>query len=241
MPGKRKCGLTAYQALRLAKFRARSKMRSAFSRMKKGGGKACIQKPLALKTHNFVESLPAVDIDVQTVSAGGNVYSYHIAEIPEWSNYKQIFKLYRINKIVVTFKKDITGANVYNDNLSAQNQAYALQNVELSYLREYTDISPSANLEDFKKNSKVSQVILTNSRPSHTMSLTPAVQKQTTYQDDLLGTVTKAQPVFKEWLDTSFDELIHRGLQVHVTGQNLTSKGKIRMDAKVYFSCRNQD
>ena len=184
---------------------------------------------------------PHVEIDVRPSNQGGNIFSYVISEIPEWSNYKQIFKLYRINKVVVTFKKDITGANVYNDNISAQNQAYALQNVELSYLREYTDVSTESNLLNFKKNSKVTQVILTNSKPSHTITLTPAVQKLTTYQDDVETTVTKAQPVFKQWIDTSYDDLTHRGLQVFCTGQNLTSKGKIKMDAKVYFSCRNQD
>ena len=220
------------------KTRQKAKAR-AFSKMKRYRPR--VRKPLAIKTHNFVESLSAVDIDVQTVTAGGNVYAYAISEIPEWSHYKQIFKLYRINKVVVTFKKDISGANVYNDNLSAQNQPYALQNVELSYLREYTDVSPSANLADFKKNSKVQQVILSNTNPSHTITLTPAVQKLTTYQDDVETTITKAQPVFKQWLDTTYDDLVHRGLIVHCTGQNLSSKGKIRMDAKVYFSCRNQD
>lgn len=199
------------------------------------------KKPLALKTHNFVESLGAIDIAVQPVTAGGNTYAYAISELPEWSHYKQIFKLYRINKIVVTFKKDIAGANVYNDNLDSKNQPYALQNVELSYLREYTDVSSASNLADFKKNSKVSQVVLTNSRPTHSITLTPAVQKLTTYQDDVETTITKAQPVFKQWLDTSYDDLIHRGLQVFCTGQNLSSRGSIRMDAKVYFSCRNQD
>lgn len=225
--------------------RGRSKFRKSRSRSRSRAPsrsrKMQIQRPLALATHNFVESLSPVDITVQADSAGGNVYGYVISEIPEWSNYKQIFKLYKINKVVITFKKDIAGANVYNDNLSAQNQPYALQNVQLSYLREYTDVSPASNLADFKKNSKVVDVILSNAKPEHTMSLTPAVQKLTTYQDDVETTITKAQPVFKQWLDTSYDELIHRGLIVHCTGQNLTSKGKIRMDTKVYFSCRNQD
>lgn len=220
------------QSRRSRRSRSRAPSRSRIAR---------IPKPLALITHNFVENLPVVDIDVTSDASAGHVYSYHIAQVTDWPNYKGIFRLYKINKIVVSFKKDIAGANVYNDNLSSQNQPYALQNVELSYLRDYTDTTAPLNLADFKKNSKVSQVILTNDKPSHTFSLVPAVNKVTTYQDDLLGTINKPQPVFKQWMDTSFDELLHRGLQVMVTGQNLTSKGKIRMDTKIYFSCRNQE
>jgi hypothetical protein len=225
-----------------AKIR-RARMKRGFKAFRglKGRYRPRIQKPLALKTHNFVENLPGVDIDVTPDNVAGHAYSYHIAQVTDWPNYKGIFRLYKINKIVVTFKKDITGQNVYNDNVSAQNQPYALQNVELSYLRDYTDTTAPLNLDDFKKNSKVTQVILTNSRPSHTLMLTPAVNKVTTYQDDVVGTINKAQPVFKQWMDTSYDELLHRGLQVMLTGQSLTQRGKIRMDAKIYFSCRNQE
>jgi hypothetical protein len=223
-----------------AKIR-RARMKRGFKALKGFRGKARPRKPLALTTHNFVENLPVIDIDVQADSAAGHVYAYHIAQITDWPNYKGIFRLYKINKIVVTFKKDIAGANVYNNNLNSANMPYALQNVQLSYLRDYTDQTAPLNLEDFKKNSKVVQVTLTNSKPEHTLTLTPAVNKLTTYQDDVLGNVTKSQPVFKEWMDTSYDELLHRGLQVMCTGQNLTSKGKIRMDTKIYFSCRNQE
>lgn len=220
------------------KTRQKAKGR-AFSKMKKYRPR--IRKPLAIKTHNFVENLPAIDIDVLPDTSAGNVYSYHIAQVTDWPNYKGIFKLYKINKVVITFKKDITGANVYNNNLTSANQAYALQNVEVSYLREYTDTTAASNLDEFKRNSKVKQFILSNNNPQTTITLTPAVNKVTTYQDDVETTINKAQPVFKEWLDVSYDELLHRGLHVHVSGQNFTSKGKIRMDTKIYFSCRNLD
>jgi hypothetical protein len=198
------------------------------------------KKALALLTHNFVENLPEQELDVKSELQTGNIFAYHAFQIPNWNEYKQIFGLYKINKVVVTFKKDITGQNVYNDNISSQNQSYALQNVELSYLRDYTDTTAPANMTAFKTNSKVKQVILSNSRPTFSLTLTPAVQKVTTYQDELLGTVTKTQPEFKQWLDVTYEELLHRGLQVMVTGQNLSSKGKIRMSTKVYFSCKNQ-
>lgn len=220
------------------KTRQKAKAR-AFSKMKKYRSR--VRKPLAIKTHNFVENLPAVDIDVKADTADGNIYDYHIAQITDWANYKGIFKLYRINKIVVTFKKDITGANVYNNNISANNMPYALQNVEVSYLRDYTKTTAESNLAEFKRNSKVKQIILSNDRPSATITLTPAVNKVTTYQDDVETTINKAQPVFKEWLDVSYDELLHRGLEVHCNAQNFTSRGKIRMDTKIYFSCRNLD
>ena len=222
------------------RYKAAKTIQRAFKNMRKRRY-PIKKKPLALTTHNFVENLPVVDLDVKADTSAGTMFSYHIAQIPDWPNYKGIFRLYKINKVVITFKKDIAGANVYNNNLSASNQAYALQNVQLSYLRDYTDTTAASNLEEFKKNSKVVQVILSNDKPEHTMTLTPAVNKITTYQDDVVGQIHKPMPVFKEWMDTSFDELLHRGLEVHVTGQNITSKGKIRMDTKIYFSCRNQE
>ena len=224
----------------IRRYNAAKKIQKAFKNMKRRRY-PIKKKPLALITHNFVENLPVVDLDVMADTSPGQMFSYHIAQVPDWPNYKGIFRLYKINKVVITFKKDIAGANVYNNNIAAQNQAYALQNVQLSYLRDYTDTTAAVNLEEFKKNSKVVQVVLTNSNPEHTMTLTPAVNKITTYQDDVVGQIHKPMPVFKEWMDTSFDELLHRGLEVHVTGQNLTSKGKIRMDTKIYFSCRNQE
>lgn len=228
--------LTKAQQAKIRQHRKRRGMQ-ALKRFRKPR----ISRPLALATHNFVENIGYQDLDVKTPLQAGNVFSYYVAQIGEWTQYRAIFKLYRINKVVVTFKKDIADPNVYNNNLSSANQAYALQNVELSYLREYTDNAAPANMTAFKANSKVRQVILTNSNPSHTVTLTPAVQKLTTYEDELIGNVTKTQPVFKPWLDTSFDELNHRGLQVMLTGQALTSPGKVRMDTKIYFSCRNQD
>lgn len=200
-----------------------------------------IRKPLALATHNFVENMPTQDLDVKLDSQAGYIFAYKMADIPEFTQYKQIFKLYKINKIVVTFHKDVTGANVYNDNLQAAYQPYQLQNVNVSLLREYEDDTVPLNLEDFRKNSKVQSIVLSNSSPSHTISLTPALQKVTTYEDSLIGTQTVVRPEFKQWIDCDNDLLNHRGLQVFLTAQALSQKGRIRMETKCYFSCRNQD
>ena len=136
--------------------RAATKIQRAFRKYRRRKGRGILRKkPLALMTHNFVENLPVVDLDVKADSNPGQIFSYHIAQVPDWPNYKGIFRLYKINKVVITFKKDIAGANVYNNNLSSSNQAYALQNVQLSYLRDYTDSTAATTLEQFKKNSKV--------------------------------------------------------------------------------------
>ena len=64
-----------------------------------------VPKPLALKTHNFVERCNAQELKVANESAAVGLFrNFSLSQCLQVSNYTAIFEYYKINKVVCEFR-----------------------------------------------------------------------------------------------------------------------------------------
>lgn len=235
----------------MPKFRKNSKARQArldaYLKRKMGGRKMRIRKPLALKVHAFSEryvssNLPVVqESDVNT--SHGLFRAWNFTGVNNSTSYRDIFAMYKINKVIVTFRYKGGTAQPPGASGNRPNEVCPVLYIK----RDHDDdqLASGGNQEtlaQLKESSKTFEIQLTNNRPSFTMAIKPAILKDDDQYYGALG--TQHLPVWNQWLNTDEPGIAHFGLKAYAIAQKASSAdslGNIEVTQKVYFQCKGNE
>lgn len=198
-----------------------------------------IRKPLALKTHNFVERCNAQELIVANESAAVGLFrNFTLSQILQVGHYAAIFEYYKINKVVVTFRYKGAETPAYttiNGTGTQNNEIINEINPVLYFKVDHNDINADS-LATMKESSRTREHQLSSNKPNFTITLKPAVQAEA-YKTAIS---TAYRPKWNQWLSTADDTVPHYGLKVYaVAGAgNSPNMGKIEVQTKIYFSAK---
>ena len=227
----------------MAKVR-QARLRRGFRALK---GRTRPRKALALKTHNFVERCQPQELVVANEgSAVGLFRNFTWTQCLQVASYAAIFEYYRINKVVVEFRYKGAETPAYastpatsSGNQAAYNQEIINEiNPVLYFKVDHNDITADS-LTKMKESMRTREHQFTNNRPNFTITLKPAIQAEA-YKTAIS---TAYRPKWGQWLSTADDTVPHYGLKCYaVAGAgNSPNMGKIEVQTKIYFTCKNNE
>lgn len=220
--------------------RSRSRGRSSTIRGSSRKRIAYVKKPLALKTHNFVErTQPETLIVAPETSAVGLFRQFQWSQCLQVGNYANIFEYYKINKVVVEFRYKGVGKPAYttiNGTGTTNNEIVNEINPILYFKVDHNDVTADT-LATMKNSLRTKERQLTNDKPNFAITLKPAIQAEA-YKTAIS---TAYRPKWNQWLSTQDDTVPHYGLKVYAVGGAAPSSahmGEIEVQTKIYFSCK---
>ena len=239
MPGtKRKFESKEIAARTIAKFFKKSRRRSAFAKMRRYRRP---KKPLALKAHNFVERSGSDLITIKPdANAVGLFKSFELSHIQQYSAYTTLFELYRIDKVVVTFRYKSIGGQARVIDVSGSLPVNEVNPV-LYFKVDHND-ADTDTLVNLKQSMRCREHQFTNDKPNFSIVLKPAVLIE---DENIKGaTGTNYRPKWGMWLDTDESGIEHYGLKAYcvgATGSSTTDAGQLEVTYKTYFSVKNNE
>ncbi len=191
--------------------------------------------PLALKQHTFVERVKVNDqIVINTeANAVGLFKSFKLSDIRQDDSYTDIFEMYKINKIVVTFRyKQINNATESNGR--AQNEVNPL----LYFKVDHNDINAD-DMITMKESMRTREHQFSNDKPNFSITLKPAVQVEA-YRTSLTSGYT---PKWGMWLNCADKEVPHYGLKAYCLAyrDGAWSPGNLTVEYKYYVTFKNNE
>lgn len=198
-----------------------------------------IKRPLALSVHNFVERhtiQDTIQIDTET-SAIGLFKTFTLDQCNNVGNYKDLFEYYKINKVVVTFKYKGEGEAASWSTTAGQYPVNE-HNPLLYFKVDHNDVTADPII-GMQQSMRTRTKVLTNNNSEFSITLKPAVQSEA-YKTALATTYI---PKWNQWLSTNDGSVPHYGLKVYAIGYRGTTynPGKIQVEYKTYFSCKNNE
>lgn len=198
-----------------------------------------IRKPLALRQHDFVER-KTLDLVMQVdteAAAIGMFKTFTLDELNNSSSYKDLFEYYKINKVVVTFKYKSVPTPAYSNNAGGNTMINEINPI-LYFKVDHNDIS-SDPLITMQQSMKTRTKTLTNNESEFTITLKPAIQSEA-YKSSVATTYI---PKWGQWLSTDDGSVPHYGLKAYAIGFRDANfnPGKIQVEFKTYFSCKNNE
>ena len=170
-----------------------------------------IQKPLALKPHNFVERFEEnIRLDNTIVNSSGNLTTtstkkFSFDMIAQHASYAELFDEYKINKVVATFRWSPSTYVVVNSTASYSSNMSPL----LFFKVDHNDDSADS-LVELKKSMKTHYKMLKYDEP-FTIQLKPA--SQILVDANIGNTFT---PKWDRWITTNVLDVNHLGLKMQV-------------------------
>lgn len=206
------------------------------------------RKKLALQVHGFNERypsslLPVVQEADAANTANGLFRAWNFSGVNNSSSYKDIFAMYKINKVIVTFRYKGGTAQPPGASGNRPNEV----NPVLYIKRDHDDdqLTSGGNKEtlaQLKESSKTFEIQLTNNKPSFTMAIKPAILKDDDQYYGSLG--VQHVPVWNQWLNTKEDGIAHMGLKAYAIAAKASSAdslGSIEVTQMVYFQCKGNE
>ena len=217
----------------------RGRPKGARNKRRRGRGMGRIRKPLALKTHHFVERTEPQELVVANESAAVGLFkNFTLSQCLQVANYVAIFEYYRINKVVVEFRYKGAETPAYTtiNGTSVQNNEIINEINPVLYFKVDHNDTTGDSLGTLKKSMRTKEKQLTNNSPNFSIVLKPAIQAES-YKTAI---TTAYRPKWGQWLSTADDTVPHYGLKCYaVAGAgNSPNMGKIEVQTKIYFSCK---
>lgn len=193
--------------------------------------------PLALKQHNFVESLQSdtiinIDTEANSTMVGR---AFGLNQIAQAAAYKDLFEYYRIDKVVATFRYKGTAAPATTGSgLPRMNEV----NPVIFFKVDHDDIS-SQSVAVMRQSAKTREHQLSNDKPEFTITFKPAVQVEI-YKTTLSSAYG---PKWGTWLRCDDDNVPHYGLKMHVCAYKTADfdPGQVIVSYKMYVSFKNNE
>lgn len=207
--------------------------------------KTKIRRPLALQLHNFVERCQPQELTVASESAAVGLFrNFSLSQCLQVGHYAAIFEMYKINKVVVTFRYKGAQTPAYttlpagNSSAGTNNEIINEINPVLYFKVDHNDIN-SDTLNDMKESMRTKEHQFTNNRPNFDITLKPAIQAEA-YKTAL---TTAYRPKWGEWLSMDDDTVPHYGLKCYAVAGlgNNPNMGKIEVQTKIYFSAKSNE
>lgn len=193
------------------------------------------KQPLALKQHNFVERVKVDDqiVIAPEATAVGLFKTFKLSDIRQDDSYTDIFEMYRIDKVVVTFRyKQINNATEANGR--AQNEVNPL----LYFKVDHND-NTSDSMITLKESMRTKEHQFSNDKPNFTITLKPAIQAEA-YRTSLTSGYT---PKWGQWLNCADAEVPHYGLKAYCLAyrDGAWNPGNLTVEYKYYVSFKNNE
>lgn len=220
-------------------YSVRTSAGSGTKRRKKRSRRYPIKKPLALKTHNFVERCtPSLMTVAQESSASGLFRSFTLSQCLQASHYKELFEYYRINKVVLEFRYKGAAIPAYttiNGTSTTNNEIQNEINPVLYFKVDHNDESADS-LNVLKESMRTREHQFTNNKPNFTIQIKPAILTES-YKTTIS---TAYAPKWGQWLSTADDTVPHYGLKAYAVAGlgNNVNMGQIEVQQKIYFSVK---
>lgn len=191
--------------------------------------------PLALIQHQFVERGYADGTIVINTEANSTMFAktFSLDDIMQSSSYTDIFEMYRIDKVVVTFRyKQINNATEASGR--AQNEVNPL----LYFKVDHDDVT-AQTVPQLKESSKTREHQFSNDKPNFTITLKPAIQMEA-YKTSLTSAYA---PKWGQWLRTVDNTVPHYGLKAHCIAYKdaAWNPGSLSVEYKYYVSFKNNN
>lgn len=183
-----------------------------------------LRRPLmrrAMKVHHFRRTFKASNIASTTTGVLGG-YSFSLDQLPNYTEFTNLFDQYRINKIVVKFIPNHNSSDV-----SVGTQVISNFNTVIDPT-DATAPTSGAELYEYQN------WRLTRGISAHTRVFTPASL-------DVVATATtaSANPTWKQWLATSSPDVKHYGLKYYAEPSNANGDTYWFPYITMYFSCKS--
>lgn len=197
------------------------------------------KKPLALKTHNFVER-SSVTTTLQIgpeATATGMIKEFSLNEIAQNGNYINLFEEYKIDKVVANFRYKSVGQYAYETG-SAINMNEI--NPVLYFKVDHNDENLES-LAELKKSAKCREFQFTNNKPNFDVVLKPACLIDCNNIHGALGIAHR--PRWGLWLPTDENAISFYGLKAYcvASASGAHVPGSLEVTYKIYFSMKNND
>lgn len=177
------------------------------------------------QVHSFARWFSATTIPGNVANAPwlGQV-TYNLAQLPAATEFTNLYDQFMLThvKMYVHLRRDP----------GAQTGA-ASTYPKLYVLRDYTDNTTPASLDELRQSAKCQVKVLTPNKQL-TFNLKPAVQVMA-YRST---TTTAYMPAWRKWIDTAYSDTPHYGLKLGIddlTNTNFT----VEIQYKYWFKCRN--
>lgn len=192
--------------------------------------------PLALKQHNFVERGVTEGVITINTEASSTMFgeTFALSKVQQSAEYKTLFEMYRIDKVVVTFRYKGGNATVGATSTSVRN--WNEVNPVLYFKVDHDDIT-TQTVGVMKESSKTREHQFSNDKPNFSITLKPAIQAEA-YKTSLTSAYI---PKWGQWLRTVDDTVPHYGLKAHAIAFKDSSwnPGTLTVEYKYYISFKN--
>ncbi len=198
-------------------------------------------RPLALKTHTFVERSGVDQLTITSDGLSGGLWKdFKLTDIPQYAQYCSIFELYTINKVVVEFRYKGVGAQArvnHVPNTTVVNEV----NPVLYFKVDHND-ADNDTLANLKLSMRTREHQFTNDKPNFTIQLKPAILIE---DMNIKGTTgVDYRPKWKQYITTDEPNVEFYGLKCYAvasTGGGGSAAGTIEVTYKTYFTAKNND
>lgn len=191
------------------------------------------RRPLALKTHSFVER--RISEQNLPINGSGFFTTFQLDDCYNKVSYSKLFEYYKLDKIIVEFAYKADGnpsQTLTGTNLTTPNE----QNPMIYFKVDHNDIT-NDTLDVMKASARTRKFQFTNNNPNFTIQIKPAVQDEV-YKSAVASTYV---PKWGQWLTMNDLTVPHYGLKCYAVGPSAQNYGVILITMKYYFSCKNND
>lgn len=175
----------------------------------------------SLKVHHFKRFFKGTPITTSAVDQFAG-YSFSFDQLPNYTEFTNLFDSYRINKIVVKWIPNRTDA--------AAGTATELE-AQFTSALDFTDATAPANMNEMYQYESFK---LTRGTRAHTRVFRPSTI-------DYVATSAGANsgnPTWRQWISTSSPTILHYGLKVGIEANNAGAIAYVPYFT-YYFSCKS--
>lgn len=176
----------------------------------------------SLNIHHFKRTITFDPIISQTTDSFGS-YAFQFNQLPNFSEFIQLYDSYRINKMVIKYVPNINSAN-----------AGSTPMCQFHSVLDYNDATPLTLLTSAFEYQNWK---MTRGAKVHTRTLTPAILDGVGNAGGVTPSFVK--PAYKQWIATSSANIPHFGLKWVAEATTNVSDIDWRPYITVYFSCKS--
>lgn len=178
----------------------------------------------SLRVHHFKRTFTLTPISTNNAGATFYGYSFTLSQLPNATEFTNLFDLYRINKILVRF--------VPNHNSSETAGTGSPQISNFHSVLDYNDASPATTLDQLYE--------YQNWKMSRGTSIHQRLWRPTTFDMVAVsGGSSSANPQWRQWLSTSVTNIPHFGLKVGIEQSAVNADTTWVPYVSVYLSCKS--
>lgn len=206
-------------------YRRNYRKRPTLRRRRRYTRRRTMRRPLtqrALKVHHFKRTFA---LDYITSAAGSDVlgaYSFTLSQLPNYTEFTNLYDQYRINKILIKFVPNVNSADV----------AAAATIAQFNTVLDFNDATPLGSLNACFE---YGNWRMSRGTQIHTRIFRPSTLDATSTS----GAITATNPTWRQWISTANSDVPHFGLKYCAEPTAGNSDIDWRPYVTMYLSCKS--